>query len=152
MSKRTKLNEDEAAFIYSQRVARLGTVGEQDSPHLVPVCYACDGIRFYTPLDEKPKRVSVTHLQRVRNIMANHKASLLIDRYDDDWSKLGYILIRGYAELIFAEHEAHAHAVNLLRMRYHQYRTMALETLPIIMITPDHITAWGPALTQAPGD
>ncbi len=146
MSKRTKLSEAEIAFVHRLRAGRLATSNEQGSPHLVPVCYAFDGVRFYTPLDEKPKTVSDKRLRRVRNIEARHEASLLIDQYDDDWSKLGYILIHGYAELIQPEHEAHAHAINLLRMRYQQYRSMLLEQHPMIMITPDHIASWGPAV------
>jgi len=151
VSKRTKLNEVEIAFVHRLRAGRLATSDEQGSPHLVPVCYAFDGARFYTPLDEKPKTVSDKRLRRVRNIEARHEASLLIDQYDDDWSQLGYILIHGYAELIQPEHEAHAHAINLLRMRYQQYRSMLLEQHPMIMITPDHIASWGPAVREKGG-
>jgi PPOX class probable F420-dependent enzyme len=147
MSKRTALSEAEIAFVQKQRVARLATADENGSPHLVPVCYAFDGARFYTPLDEKPKRVVGTSLRRVRNIEARHEASLLIDQYDDDWSRLGYVLIHGRAELIEPGHEAHARVLILLRARYVQYRTMALEQQPVIMITPDSVASWGPALT-----
>ena len=128
MSKRTTLSEAEIAFVQKQRAARLATADENGTPHLVPVCYAFDGavMRFYTPLDEKPKRVAVTSLRRVHNIEARHEAALLIDQYDDDWSRLGYVLIQGRAELIEPDHEAHGQALTLLRARYIQYRTMAL--------------------------
>jgi PPOX class probable F420-dependent enzyme len=149
VSKRTTLYEAEKNFVYRQRVARLATADEQGSPHLVPVCYAFDGSRFYTPLDEKPKRVTGRSLRRVRNIEARHEASLLIDQYDDDWSRLGFVLIHGHAALIESDHEAHAQAIRLLRERYSQYHTMALEQLPIIMITPDHVASWGPAITAS---
>jgi PPOX class probable F420-dependent enzyme len=149
MSKRTTLSEAERAFVQKQRAARLATADENGSPHLVPVCYAFDdtGMRFYTPLDQKPKRVSVTSLRRVRNIEARHEVALLIDQYDDDWSRLGYVLIQGRAELIEQDHEAHALALILLRARYVQYKTMALEQLPVIMITPESVVSWGPAIT-----
>jgi PPOX class probable F420-dependent enzyme len=149
MANRTTLTEDEANFVRRQRVARLATTDEHGSPHLIPVCYAFDGARFYTPLDEKPKRVARGQLRRVRNIEARHEASLLIDQYDDDWSHLGYVLVHGRAELIGPEHEAHAHALKLLRQRYVQYRSMALERQPVIMLTPDRVTSWGPAITSA---
>ncbi len=55
MTKRTILTEAEIAFVHAQRVARLATADAEGHPHLVPVCYAFDGERFYTPLDEKPK-------------------------------------------------------------------------------------------------
>jgi PPOX class probable F420-dependent enzyme len=147
MANRTTLTGDEANFVRRQRVARLATADEHGSPHLIPVCYAFDGARFYTPLDEKPKRVAGRRLRRVRNIEVRHEASLLIDQYDDDWSRLGYVLVHGRAELIGPDHEAHAHALKLLRQRYIQYRSMALERQPVIMLTPDRVTSWGPAIS-----
>ena len=150
MSRRTTLSEAEIAFVQQQRAARLATADENGDPHLVPVCYAFDGaaMRFYTPLDEKPKRVAVTSLRRVRNIEARPQIALLIDQYDDDWSHLGYVLVQGRATLIEADHEAHAQALLLLRARYVRYRTMALEQLPVIVITPESIASWGPAINQ----
>jgi PPOX class probable F420-dependent enzyme len=144
MPGRTTLTESEIAFVQAQKVARLATADAEGHPHLVPVCYAFDGTRFYTPLDEKPKRVNESKLRRVRNIVTRHEASLLIDRYDDvDWSRLGYVLVHGRAELMGPEDEAHAQALRLLRERYVQYRSMALETRTVIAITPDSVVSWG---------
>jgi PPOX class probable F420-dependent enzyme len=148
MPNRTTLTEAEGAFAQAQRVARLATVDADGHPHIVPVCYAFDGTRFYTPLDEKPKRVDENRLRRVRNIEARHEASLLIDKYDDDWSRLGYVLVHGYAELLQPGATLHAQALALLRERYFQYRTMELEKHPVIVITPDSVTSWGPAITR----
>jgi PPOX class probable F420-dependent enzyme len=146
MSQRRCLSAAEAAFVQEQRVARLATADAQGHPHVVPVCYAFDGTRFYTPLDEKPKRVEVRQLRRVRNIEARHEAALLIDRYADDWSQLGYVLVEGAASLLEPGANLHAQACALLRARYPQYATMQLERLPIIVITPQAVTSWGPAL------
>jgi len=147
MPNRTIFTAAEVAFIERQRVARLATADEDGNPHVIPVCYACDGARFYTPLDEKPKRVVGTQLRRVRNITARPQVALVIDRYDDDdWSRLGYVLVQGRAELLPPAHALHAHAVALLRARYRQYLAMALELHPVIMITPEHITSWGAAI------
>ena len=146
MTRRTALTEAEVAFVQAQRVARLATSDAEGHPHLVPVCYAFDGERFYTPLDEKPKSVEASKLRRVRNIEARHEAALLIDQYDDDWSRLGYVLVHGRADLLSPQNPARAHALTLLRERYVQYRSMALETRQVIVITPDHVTSWGPAI------
>ncbi len=144
MPGRTTLTEAETAFVQTQKVARLATADAEGHPHLVPICYAFDGTRFYTPLDEKPKRVDESKLRRVRNIVARHEAALLIDRYDDaDWSHLGYVLVHGRAELIAPEDEGHAQALRLLRDRYVQYRTMALETRTVIALTPESVVSWG---------
>ena len=146
MKQRSILTTTEKDFVEKLRVARLGTADENGTPYLVPVCYAFDGTHFYTPLDEKPKRVPRTKLRRVRNIETRHEAALLIDQYADDWSQLGYVLIHGHAELITSKDEQHRAAVALLRERYVQYKSMTLEQYPLIMITPQRITAWGSAL------
>lgn len=146
MPERITLTQAEILFVQRMRVARLATADENGSPHLVPVCYAFDGSHFFTPLDEKPKHVAGTQLRRVRNIEARHEASLLIDQYNDDWSQLGYVLVHGLAELVEAQDERHGLMLKLLRERYVQYRTMALEIHPVIMITPDRVVSWGPAL------
>src|SRR5215471_1831039 len=122
MPNRTELTEAEIAFVQAQRVARLATVDAEAHPHIVPVCYAFDGTRFYIPLDEKPKRVNESKLQRVRNIEARHEASLLIDQYDDDWSRLGFVLARGHAGLLQPGDTLHVRALQLLRERYVQYQ------------------------------
>src|SRR5690349_14759174 len=137
MPKRTELTTNEIAFVHAQRVARLATVDVEGHPHIVPVCYAFDGIRFYIPLDEKPKKVDESKLRRVRNIEARHEASLLIDQYDDDWSRLGFILAHGRAGLLQPGDPLHTQALLLLRERYVQYRTMELEKHSVIIITPD---------------
>ncbi len=148
MTNRTTLTDAEIAFVQAQRVAHLATADAEGSPHVIPVCYAFDGQRFYTPLDEKPRRVAGNQLRRVRNIEARHEASLVIDQYDDDWTRLGYVLIHGHADLLAPEEPAHAQALHLLRQRYVQYLTMSLERYPVIVISPDRVTSWGPAIAQ----
>src|SRR5438270_5484176 len=146
MTNRSTLTEAEVAFVHSQRVARLATADAEGKPHVIPVCYAFDGTYFYTPLDEKPKRVSESKLRRVRNIAARPEVALVIDQYDDDWSRLGYLLIQGRAALLEPENTLHTRALELLRERYFQYRVMALEKYAVIAITPNSVVSWGPAL------
>lgn len=134
--------ERERAFIDAARVGRLATVDARGEPFAVPVCYAYDGRRFYTPIDEKPKRRD-RPLRRVRNIVETGRAALVIDRYDEDWSRLGWVLVRGSAEVLGPDHPEHAAAVDLLRARYPQYRAMRLESAPVIALTPSRITSWG---------
>ena len=79
-------------FILNHRVARLATVGAGVRPHIVPIVYACDGERFYTPIDEKLKRVGAFSLQRVRDVQANPHVALVIDHYAEDWAQLAWPL------------------------------------------------------------
>jgi PPOX class probable F420-dependent enzyme len=127
------------------RVARLATLDAKSRPHIVPVCFAYDGKFFYTAVDQKPKRVTPERLARLRNIRAVPRIALLIDEYDEDWTKLWYILIRGKAKLIpKSPNEEHAWAIRKLRAKYPQYtRGMLPDDAPIIRITPERATFWG---------
>lgn len=133
------------ALIQAARVARLATVGEDGSPALVPVCFAWDEQRqrVYIALDEKPKRVAPNQLKRVRNLLANPHASLLIDYYnDEDWRRLAYVQISGTANLLDVGSDEHTAAMILLRDKYPQYRAMQIEQQPIIVLATDKLHSW----------
>jgi PPOX class probable F420-dependent enzyme len=127
------------------RVARLATLDAKGRPHIVPICFAYDGTRFYTAVDRKPKRVAPERLARLQNIRTVPRVALLIDQYDEDWTELWYILIRGRAKLIpTSAHKEHAWAIGKLRAKYPQYaRGMLADDAPIIRITPERTTSWG---------
>jgi PPOX class probable F420-dependent enzyme len=134
---------DQLAFLQAQRVGRLATADRDALPHVIPVCYACDGERLYIALDAKPKRVAPQQLKRVRNLLDNPQIALVVDRYSEDWSELGYLLIRGLATLLPPADPAHAQIVALLRERYPQYQSMPIHEQPIIAIQPTAVTSWG---------
>lgn len=121
------------------RVARLATVTPEGAPHVVPVCYARDAGSFVTPVDEKPK--TSRRLARLRNIAHQAKVSLLFDRYSDDWTALAWVRVDGLATVLERGDERPA-ALDALRARYPQYRQMALEALPLIVIEPIAVAGW----------
>ena len=131
------------AFLQAQRAGRLATATREGVPHVIPVCYACDGASVYIALDAKPKRVAPERLRRVRNILENPQVALVIDRYSDDWSQLAYLLLRGTAELLPPGGAEHARAVELLRARYPQYHAMPIDQQPAIAIRAVSLVAWG---------
>ena len=131
-----------AAFIGTQRVARLATAEPGGQPHVVPVCFVYDGARFYSAIDRKPKQTTPLGLKRVRNILANGKVALILDQYTERWQELAYLMVQGTARIIEAGPERER-AIALLRAKYHQYREMALESAPVIEITPHRFIAWG---------
>lgn len=137
------LSAEQIDFLESQRVGRLATADKTGQPHVIPVCYACDGSRVYIALDAKPKRVAPQQLKRVRNLLAHPQVALVVDRYSDDWAQLGYLLIRGMATLLPLTDPAHTAIVSLLRARYPQYQVMPIHEQPIIAIQPVTVTAWG---------
>jgi PPOX class probable F420-dependent enzyme len=122
-------------------VAYLATADGAGIPHVVPVCFALDGSSLYVTIDQKPKRAG-GELRRLRNIRANPSVALVADRYDEDWSRLGWVMVRGSAEILVSGAE-HDHAQALLRGRYPQYRTMNLELLPVIAVRIARMTGWG---------
>jgi PPOX class probable F420-dependent enzyme len=146
---RAALTATETAFVARARVGRLATADAAGRPYVVPVCYAYDGARFYIALDEKPKRASDRQLRRVRNIAERPEASLVIDHYEDDWSRLGWVLVHARAALLDPTDPTHAPALALLRDRYALYRGMALEDRPVIALTPDSVSSWGTATDTA---
>ena len=108
---------------------------------MIPVCYAFDGVTIYSVLDAKPKSTSLRQLRRVRNILANPQVSLVVDHYEDDWSRLRYALVSGEASLL-QEGREWADAIAMLRKKYPQYREMDLDESPVIKITPSRFTPW----------
>ena len=136
------LTPEQVAFLAGRRVGHLSTADASGRPHVVPVCYAVLGQRIYIAIDEKPKRRTPRGLKRVRNITENHHVALVVDRYEDDWSKLGYVLVSGTAQVIESG-EAHQGAIRELRQRYPQYHGMALEERPVIAIQVERSVGWG---------
>jgi len=122
----------------------MATVDRLGRPLVVSICYAYDGGCLYTPIDKKPKRVSVEGLKRVKNISENPNVSVIIDEYNEDWSRLGYVIIHGRAEII-ERGEEYIKSLGLLCEKYPQYEGMNLSelNLPVIKIVPDRIISWG---------
>ena len=126
------------------RIAHLATADLSGQPHVIPICFIFDGKHFYSPIDEKPKRTSAEKLKRVKNIRENPLVSLVVDRYDEDWSRLAYVLIPGKARIL-VRGVLHKRAVRHLRRKYPQYKAMAIEGRPMILITPKRFRSWSSA-------
>ncbi len=135
------MTPEQIAFLEEQRVARLATVDEHGRPHVLPVCFALHAGRIYTPIDEKPKQGDPSSLRRVRNVLAHPQVCLVADIYDDDWSQLAWLQVRGHAALV-DDIEERVHAHKALRDRYVPYRSMDLESRPLIGIVPIRVVAW----------
>jgi len=135
------VSEAQRRFLESRRVAHLATADAAGAPHVVPVCFAMRESAVYITIDQKPKG-NPRALRRLRNIAENPAAALVADRYDEDWARLGWIMLRGRAEILEtgAEHDA---AQEMLRARYPQYRSMQLADLPVIALRIERVTSWG---------
>ena len=138
-----RLDPETRALLVDERVAHLATADRAGAPHVVPLCYAVGDDALYFVVDAKPKRRGGTALKRMRNIAVNPAVALVVDRYDEDWSRLAYVLIHGRAEIVIDPGER-ARALTLLRARYPQYRQMALDgpEYPVVRITPERVHRW----------
>jgi len=142
-NKRPLMSPGIRARLETARVAHLATLDAERTPHVVPICFACDGSVFYSAIDRKPKRVAPNRLARLKNIQETPQVALLVDQYDEDWTRLWYVLVRGEAELVSASAER-KRAIQRLRAKYPQYdKAMLADDAPLLRITPVRITAWG---------
>jgi PPOX class probable F420-dependent enzyme len=135
------LSEHQARFLASRRVGHLATADARATPHLVPVCFVVSEGALYITIDQKPKG-DVRALKRLKNIIENPAAAFVADRWDEDWTRLGWVMLRGPAEIL-ADGAEHDRAQALLRSRYRQYHGMELDGLPVIAIRIDRVTSWG---------
>ena len=135
------LTERERDFLDRGRVGHLATADTGGAPHVIPVCYALAANTLYVTIDEKPKRQD-RPLKRLRNILENPQTAFVVDRWDEDWRRLGWVMLRGRAEILYAGAE-HDKAQALLIARYPQYRGMQLGGLPVIALRIARATAWG---------
>ena len=142
LSKGPVLDQRQKDFLSAGRVAHLATTDASGHLLVVHICYAFEDADVYSSIDAKPKRIAPLLLERVRNIRENSYVSMVVDRYEEDWSRLAYLLIRGRAKIL-TRGPRHKKGVHLLRMKYPQYQEMAIEERPIIHVAVDHAKSWG---------
>lgn len=104
----------------------------------MPVTYAIEGDLLVTAVDAKPKRT--TDLQRLRNIAANPAVSVLVDAYDDDWSRLWWVRLDGSAEVVTSLRQD---LLAPLVAKYAQYAD-APPAGPLIVVSALSWTSWHP--------
>ena len=119
----------------------LTTTGNKSGqPRTVPVMQIEDGGKRYVigSMGGAPEDPAW-----IKNIQKTPQVALLVDHYNEDWTRLWYVLVRGEAELVSAPAER-KRAIQCLRAKYPQYSPEMLEDdAPLLRITPQRITAWG---------
>jgi PPOX class probable F420-dependent enzyme len=141
--------EGSLARLRSARVGRLATLTPEGTPHVVPFVFAvaeASATRLYWMVDEKPKRSR--ELQRLRNIEHQPAVELVVDEYDEDWSRLWWVRARGRARVVVEEDERDA-ALGLLRAKYPQYESTDDPGL-VVAIEVEAITGWEAMTGSAP--
>lgn len=141
------------AFLATARRATLATIAASGRPRLVPICFVVldgsvdDQIRLVSPIDDKPKvTADWRSLARVRDIFARPAATLLVDRWSEDWTRLGWLRLECRAEVVDPappNATERASVIAALRAKYPQYREHALEDRPLLRFTVERIATWG---------
>lgn len=143
-----RLSTDQArARFAAARVARLATVSAAGVPHLVPITFALLEERIVFVVDDKPK--STTRLRRLDNIVAQPAVCVLVDVYDDDWSRLWWVRADGRATVHDAGPDGHDHpdtgrAIDALAARYPAY-VARRPPGPVVSIAVTRWTGWAAA-------
>jgi PPOX class probable F420-dependent enzyme len=114
------------------RVAILGTINEDGTPHLVPITFALEGDVIYSAIDHKPK--TTTRLKRLANIERDPRVTLLVQYYADDWSLLWWVRMEGSARLA-------DEGVDVLLAKYPQYEERPPRG-PFVAIAVSSWTGW----------
>jgi PPOX class probable F420-dependent enzyme len=122
-------------------VGRLATLDPDGRPHLVPLCFALAGETLYTAVDEKPKRSR--RLRRVENIRARPDVTVIVDHYEDDWSRLWWIRLRGTGRVL-DDADERERALALLTAKYEQYLVQP-PAGPVIAIDIEEWRGWSSA-------
>ena len=138
-------------FLETARSGHLATADAEAEPHLVPVTFVLIDEAIYIAIDEKPK--TTTRLKRLRNIEENPRAAFLVDQYDDDWTRLAWVLCRGAASVLEADVQkagaqppdapARDEILAELRAKYPQYHDHDLASRPILRLRIERVTQWG---------
>ena len=127
-------------MVRAARVARLATASANGQPHVVPVCFALVDDQIYSAVDLKPKRTR--ELRRVRNVRENPNVSLVVDEYDEDWTRLCWVMVEGTARVVDGAERGRALAA--LVAKYAQYARMELAHTAgdVLAIMPARVVAW----------
>ena len=129
--------------VRTARVARLATIDPDGRPHLVPIVFVLDGQTLYSAVDAKPKRSR--RLRRVANARERPDVSVLVDHYEDDWSRLWWVRLRGRARVLDTGEEAER-ALRLLVDKYEQYRR-ELPGRPVLAVDILEWRSWDASAT-----
>lgn len=126
------------------------TIGPDGRPRPVPICHALVADAIVTPIDEKPKRsTDPMSLARVRDVARDSRVALLVDHWDEAWSRLAWLRIEGTARIVRPGAVGHAAGLAALRARYPQYASMRLELRPLIVVAPTRAVHWAASPDEA---
>ena len=124
-------------LLASERVARLAYLDDGDRPRVLPVTFAVAGDAVWSAIDEKPKRTPEP--ARVAYLRRRPDAALLVDVYDDDWSRLAWVQLLGRVDVLPVD--ACPDAMAALAAKYEPYARKAPPG-PLLRLTVERSLHW----------
>ena len=119
------------------RVSHLGYVDEDDHPRVLPVTFAVAAGTVWSAIDEKPKRRMEP--ARLRHLRRRPSAALLVDLYDDDWTRLAWVQLLGEVEVVPVE--SAPEAIEALARKYAPYAERTPPG-PLLKLTVERTRQW----------
>jgi PPOX class probable F420-dependent enzyme len=144
VERQAALSDPVQGFLARARRAHLATASGDGAPHVVPICFAVlDPGTLVLAIDDKPKAPGRV-LKRLRNLSENPRFALVVDHWDEDWNRLGYVLVSGRGALV-ADAARRDAAVQALRARYPQYVAMRLDGArhAVVALAIERVHVWG---------
>jgi PPOX class probable F420-dependent enzyme len=124
-------------LLASERVARLAYLDDDERPRVLPVTFAVAGDAVWTAIDRKPKRSPEP--ARVAYLRRRPEASLLVDLYDDDWSRLAWVQLLGRVDVLPSSDSPEAMAA--LAAKYEPYAERTPPG-PLLRLTVERTLHW----------
>ena len=124
-------------LLASERVARLAYVDDDEHPRVLPVTFAVADDAVWSAIDEKPKRTPEP--ARVAYLRRRPEAALVVDHYDDDWSRLAWVQLLGRIDVIPTSGSPEAMAA--LAAKYEQYAERTPPG-PLLRLTVERALHW----------
>jgi PPOX class probable F420-dependent enzyme len=127
-------------------VARLASADARGRPTALPIVFARVHGYLWTPIDGKPKRAGEP--ARVQRIAENPQVELLIDEYQDDWSRLWWLRVAGDARVVQPPQPERdpdvAPVIAALRSKYPQYAALPVLRDPptLLVVRPTRMQSW----------
>jgi len=157
MTEVSTLDDRQRAFLAAARTATLATIASDGRPRLVPICFvgrtteASGETVLYSPIDEKPKASADPRaLARLRDLVEEPRATILVDRWSEDWTELAWLRLDVLGALVepgASAEEDRSVAIAALRAKYPQYRDHALEEAPLLRFTVIRAVGWAADVT-----
>jgi PPOX class probable F420-dependent enzyme len=120
------------------RVARVGTIDERGGAHLVPIVFVLDRDTLYSITDAGSRPA-----KRLRNLKADPRVSVVVDDYDEDWSRVWWVRFRGRGRVIEAGPEWD-NARRLLWEKYPQFEDAPADEAagPVMAVDIEEWSGW----------